>query len=210
MINMFNPMYGVFRMFQPITLSWIQFAVAGLSAFTAASSASAANRAAAREEENIIRRYELQADIAKSQIEEQRQIARDKMTEVSLKFLAIRGKEAVTQAETMVGGKLAKRKAFMARAKESEVKSKVAKEVDTNVVNIAQDMVAKKIDADAMIAEARSKKQNVFTATVIGGLQGYMAGTQFAATDLGKSMNTMFTPSNTYANIDTSNLYTGE
>lgn len=155
-----------------------------ISAYGAYSSSQAANRGAAIAEDNANRRYLMQSGIAEAQMEEQAGIARDKMTEISRAFLQAKGKATAIQAETMVGGKTAQRIAATTRTKFSEAKGKVAQEVDTNVMNIAQGMLAKKIDTEAMIMEARNKKQNVYINTLGGAIQGaasgYMLGTTIA------------------------------
>lgn len=170
-------------------LPWIVAGGMGaLSAFSSYSGAKAQNRAASQAQANASRRYALQANIAKNQMEEQQSIAMEKMTDITRSFVLAKGKAKTIQAETMVGGNVQKRLAHQTAMKSSEAKGKIAKEIDTNVVNIAQDMLAKKIDTEAVIAEAESKKKNVFTETAIGtmngALQGYQLGSALSSSSL--------------------------
>lgn len=176
------------------------FTVAAISAYSSYSANRASNQAAGRAQENARRRYLLQSGVAKNQMEEQKMMALEKMTEVSRKFLEAKGRATVVQAETGVTGNVQKRLAGIQRTKESEVKGKVAKEIDTNVVNIAQDMLAKKIDTEAMIAEAEAKKKSsltMLTEAGIAGAQGAMAGAEFSksakAGDFGVGVKNLFT-----------------
>jgi len=160
-------------------MAWMVVAVGGMAAVGAYSSsqaASANNAAASAAQDNAARRYEMEGNVAKNQMEEQQVIARDKMTDVTRAFLQAKGKSTAVQAESGVTGASADRINANQRSKFSEATGKVAQEVDTNVVNIAQGMLGKKVDTDAMIAEAESKKKNVFTATAMGALQGGLQG----------------------------------
>lgn len=155
---------------------WVAGGMAVVGAYSASESAKANNRAAGRAQANAARRYELQADQAEAMMDEQQIIARDKMTDVTRAFLVAKGKSKAIQAETMVTGASSQRVEAVQRSKFSEAKGKIAQEVDTNVINIAQDMITKKIDTEATIAEAESKKKNVFTETAMGAIQGGMQG----------------------------------
>ena len=155
--------------------------MAVMSAYSANQAASAGNKAASAAQANAARRYEMEGNVAKNQMEEQPVIARDKMTDVTRAFVQAKGKSTAIQAETGVTGASADRIAANQRSKFSEATGKVAQEVDTNVINIAQGMLGKKVDTDAIIAEAESKKKNVFTATAMGALQGGMKGASFGS-----------------------------
>jgi len=152
-----------------------------LGAIQGAEAAEAQNEAAQRSQENTKRRYLLQKKQAEGMMEEQQGIRVEQMTAVSRSFLKAKGQSKTVQAETGVSGKVAQRMKFTERAKASEVKGKVSKEIETNIVNIANNMLTKKVDADAMIQEAQSRKQNVFTAAVMSGLGGAMTGAQFGS-----------------------------
>ena len=155
--------------------------MAVMSAYSANQAASAGNKAASAAQENAARRYEMEGNVAKNQMEEQQVIARDKMTDVTRAFVQAKGKATAIQAETGVTGASADRIAANQRSKFSEATGKVAQEVDTNVINIAQGMLGKKVDTDAIVAEAESKKKNVFTATAMGALEGGMKGYSMGA-----------------------------
>jgi len=152
-----------------------------IGAYSASESAKANNEAMSQTQDNAVRRYELQADIAEQQMEEQQGIARDKMTDVTRAFLVAKGKSTAIQAETMVGGNVSQKLEAVERTKYSEAKGKVAKEVDTNVINIANDMLAKQVDTEAIISEAESKKKNVFTSMLTGGVSGAISGYQMGS-----------------------------
>lgn len=163
--------------------------MAAVSAYGAGSAASANNRAMGIAEDNARRRYELQSGQAEAMMDEQQIIARDKMTDVTRAFLQAKGKANAIQAETMVTGVSSQRIEASSRMKSSEAKGKVAQEVNTNIINIANDMLTKQIDTEAIIREAESKKKNVFTETAIGaisgGLQGYSMGKSVGAKSTG-------------------------
>ena len=171
--------------------------MAAVSAASAASAAKANNRAMGAAQDNANRRYALQANQSESMMEEQQIIARDKMTDVTRAFLQAKGKATAIQAETMVTGASSQRVAAVQRSKFSEAKGKVAQEIDTNVINIANGMLTDKIDTEAMISEAESKKKNVFTETVLGGISGAVSGYS-----MGKSVGVKGTGVTSAANID--------
>jgi pimeloyl-CoA synthetase len=152
---------------------------AGTAAYGAYSSAQAQNKASEVAQDNATRRYALESGVAESQMEEQQELALEKMTEITRGFLKAKGQATAVQAETMVTGNVAKRLEADRRIKESEAKGKVAKEIDTNVINIAQGMIANKIDTEAILAEAESKKKNslaIATDMTMTGLSGYSSG----------------------------------
>lgn len=156
--------------------------VGGVSAYGAYESAVANNKASNRAIENANRRYAIDSMVATNQMEEQNSIALEQMTEVTKKFLSAKGKATALQAETMVGGNVEKRLKADLRLKESETKGKIAKEVNTNIINIAQGMIAKKIDNDALVNEALVKKRtglalvtDVSLSAMSGALTGYQS-----------------------------------
>ncbi len=153
--------------------------IAAVSVYSAYESGQAQNRAADRATDNANRRYAIQSGVAENQMEEQQMMALEKMTDVTRGFLVAKGRDKVIQAETGVTGNVQKRLKAMSRTKESEVKGTVAKEIDTNVINIAQGMIANKIDTEALISEAQaSKKSSMMIAAdmVAAGASGYMTG----------------------------------
>ena len=124
---------------------------------------------------NSQRRYALKSSIAENQMTEQEQEAMGKMTDVARAFLKAKGTAKAVQAESGVGGNVQKIQEFQLASKEAETKGKVAKEIDTNVINIAQDMLANKIDTEAMIDEAISQGSygaDFLLDTAIGGVGG--------------------------------------
>lgn len=149
--------------------------MAGVSAYSAYESGKAQNRAVDRANKNATRRYEIKSGIANNQMEEQNQMAMEKMTDVARKFLQAKGTARAVQAESMVGGNVQKIMASDLRAKEAETKGRVAKEINTNIINIAQGMIAEKIDTEAMIAESMSKSKSrlsILTDTAVAGMGG--------------------------------------
>ena len=170
----------------------IQFAtlMAGASGASSLFASSSANAAASQSQAEAARRYALQAGIAKEQMYEQNQMAMEQMTEVSKKFLMAKGRSTVVQAESGVSGKVAQRLKFMQRAKASETKGKIVKEAQTNINNIANDMLAKKIDTDADIARAEAQKKSSLTMLAeagMAGMSGYASGSTMASEDWFKS-----------------------
>lgn len=160
---------SVFDFFKPVQLyTWGFVAAAVVGAAVSASNASRTNKQNKRTQANARRRYELKAGVAGQQVEEQQQQATALMTDVTRKFLAARGSAEVVRAESGVTGNVSKRLSGVQRTKESEAKGEIAKQIDTNVVNIAQGMLADKIDTEAIVAEAESRKRNVFTSAVEG------------------------------------------
>lgn len=170
--------------------------VGGASAIGTYTSAIENNKASNRAIENANRRYAMDSMVSINQMEEQNAIALEQMTEVTRKFLAAKGKAKAIQAETMVGGNVEKRLKADLRLKESETKGKIAKEVNTNIINIAQGMIANKIDNDALINEALAKKRtglalvtDVSLSAMGGALTGYQAATAFKSANTKKVGN---------------------
>lgn len=147
----------------------------GITAASSLYASSEANEAAARTQEQTQLRYGEQARVAQQQMLEQQDIAREKMTDVTLQFLAAKGKAVTVQAETGVAGKTAQRRLNILRGKASEAKSKIARDVDTNIMNIANDMLVKKIDADKIMADAEAQKKSSLAILAEAGLAGAKA-----------------------------------
>lgn len=166
-------------------MSWILTASVGAStavgAYSSYSSSKATNRQMQQAQESAERRYMQQADVAEQQFTEQQQNAMEQMTEISRKFLQAKGQAKALQAETGTTGVTAKRIEAVTRTAYSDAKGKLAREIDTNIINIANNMLANRIDTEAVIAEAESKKQNVFTNTLLGGIQGAVTGVQLGS-----------------------------
>lgn len=152
---------------------WTMVAV---SAYAAYSSSKATNDAADAQQANADRKYKLEAGVTVNQMEEQQSIAMQEMTEVSRAFLKAKSTAEAQQAESGVAGVSAQRAKSVMNTKESEAKGKVAQAINTNVINIAQGMLASKIETEAIIQEAESKKRNVMFDTVLGGIQGGLQG----------------------------------
>lgn len=163
------------------TTAMIVGGTAALGAFSGYSSAKTANMSAKAQEKEAKRRYALQSGTAKNQLEEQRGIAREKMTEISKQFLAASGSMQAASGESLTGGNVRSRIKRDLGSKESEAKSKVAQEINTNAINIAQGMLAEKIDTEAIIGQARLSKQSVLLGTLNGGLQGASTGMSLAS-----------------------------
>lgn len=120
----------------------------------------ASNAQAENSQNNTRRRYALKSNNAKNQMEEQKSLAMEKMTETTRKFLLTKGTMATVQAESMVGGNVAKRIAHKNRREMNEEKGQIAKVTNSNIVNIAQNMLAEKVDTEAMLMEAESRKKS--------------------------------------------------
>ena len=138
-------------------MSFAITAFVGLSTGSAYLSAEATNDQIEQSIDSAERRYQLKKSVAEGQMTEQQQLATEKMTDISRAFLQAKGTAKAVQAESMVGGNVQKIKEFQLDSKETEAKGKVAREIDTNVINIAQGMLASKIDTEAIIDEAISK-----------------------------------------------------
>ena len=155
-----------------------------LSMASAYSSAQAQNANANMQQANARRRYLMQSQVAGEQMEEQKQLAFEKMTEVSQKFLLAKGRATAIQAESGVAGKTVDRAKALQRTKESIVKGKVAREADVNNINIARGMIANKIDTEALIQEAEANKLSstqIATNMIIAGGRGAVTGGQFSS-----------------------------
>jgi len=158
---------------------WVAVGMAAVSAVSAYDSNQRNNAAMDAAAGNASRRYQMQANISEDQMDEQQIIARGAMTDITRQFLQAKGTAKAIQAETMVGGNVAKRATSNLRLKESEAKGKVASEVNVNIINIAQGMIANKIDTDALVSEALSKKRTgltAFTDVALAGMQGGLSG----------------------------------
>lgn len=143
--------------------------VAGTGAYM---SGKTANASAEATQDNVNRRYLLKSNVAKNQMEEQKSLAFEKMTEVTRGFLKTKGTMEAVQAETMVTGNVAKRLKGAARTKASEQKGQIAKTTNANIVNIAQDMIATKVDSEAQLMEAESKKKSSLQLLADAGIAG--------------------------------------
>ncbi|MGB1226465.1 MAG: virion core protein, T7 gp14 family [Poseidonibacter sp.] len=185
-------------------MSWI---VVGVTATSAAYSSYQGNKAAEQAQENAERRYATKSSISKQQFDEQEQMQLEKMTDVTRKFMVAKGRAKAIQAEGLTGGITAQKAEANLSLKKSEVKGKVAKETETNIVNIAHGALANKIDTDAMIAEAESRKRNVFAEAAIAG------GTTYAhlkAQQKGGTSNETKKTNNSSANyVDSSGNWIG-
>ena len=149
-------------------------AVAG--AASAYSSAEAANNQADAQSEAANRKYRLESGVAENQMDEQQSIALQQMTKVNREYMVAKSTAKAQQADMGVAGVSADRGKSVMRTKASEAKGEVASEVDTNVINIAQGMLASKIEAENTIADANAKRRNALFDTVIGGIQGGVQG----------------------------------
>lgn len=136
-----------------------------------------ANKQASATQANALQRYGVQAAIAQTQMQQQQDIAREKMTDVTLQFLAAKGKMATAQAESGVAGNVQKRLKLNLRTKASKIKSDIARDVDTNVVNIANKMLINKIDTDKTMADAQAQKTSTAGALLKA---GFAATTSYA------------------------------
>lgn len=162
--------------------------MAGTSMYSSRQQSIANNKAQARTQKEAERRYRLQAGIAGEQIKEQDMIAMEQMTEISKEFLMAKSKALATQAESGVAGNTKARTMQILSTKESEAKGKVAQSIDVNKINIARDMLANKIDTEAIIRESKARElsntqilTNMLISGVQGGAQGYMLGSSLSS-----------------------------
>ena len=157
-------------------------ATAAVGAYSSSQATKASNRAsehnARLSREEAKRRYALESGIAQQQMSEQQNLAMEKMTDISRAFLLASSQDKVIQAETGVGGNVQQRMEAINRTKASEAKGEVAKELDTNVINIANGMLANKIDTEAILAKAQAEKRSVFLSALSGGISGASIGMQ--------------------------------
>lgn len=183
-----NNTFGLLRwFFTPVKLytlfaagTWVAVGTAAVGAYSANQSARAQNRASKQNakltREEAQRRYAFETGIAEQQMEEQRSLAMEQMTDISRAFISQVGQAKAVQAETGVSGVSAQRAKALDRTKASEAKGQVAKEIDTNVINIANGMLANKIDTEAILAKAQANKTNVGLATLNGAVSGFATG----------------------------------
>lgn len=168
-------------------MAWVAIGVgvvaAGVSAYSSSENAKAQieaqENASEEARENARRRYELKSGVSKNQMEEQKNLALEKMTDITRETLKVKATQKVAQIESGVTGNLAKRKESLLRLKSSEAKGKVAKETDTNNINIARGMLAEKIDTEALIREANlreSSTANIALNTLSSAVQGFSQG----------------------------------
>lgn len=160
-------------------------AVAGtavVGAYSSSQATKASNRASEHNarltREEAKRRYALESGIAQQQMSEQQNLAMEKMTDISRAFLLASSQDKVIQAETGAGGNVQQRMEAINRTKASEAKGQVAKELDTNVINIANGMLANKIDTEAILAKAQAEKKSVALSTLNGAISGASTGLQ--------------------------------
>lgn len=132
----------------------------------------AGNNAAEAGQKNANRRYAMKGKNAENQMDEQKSLAFEKMTEVTRGFLKTKGTMQAVEAETMVTGNVAKRLKGAARRESSEAKGQVAKVANANIKNIAQDMLAEKIDTEAVLSELESRKKSSLQIAIDAGVAG--------------------------------------
>ncbi len=160
-------------------MSWVAVAVGTVSAVSAYSSTEANNKAQGATQDNTRRRYSIQSGVSRNQMEDINTNAMTKMTNVSRKFLLAKSSTDVGQAESGVSGNVRKRLNLSIRGKASEQKSAVAREADTSIINVANDMIGKKIDTEAILAKAEADKVTglaLYTKVASAGVQGYAQG----------------------------------
>lgn len=146
-------------------------AMVGVGAYSSYDSAKRQNDATEASAEQARRKYLMENSIATEQIEEQDQIAMEKMTEVSRAFLKAKGSATAIQAESGVTGNVAKRFKADMRKGESESKQNLIRETQTNKENIARGMLANKIDLNTTIANLNAQRVNTTLSTITGGIQ---------------------------------------
>lgn len=122
--------------------------------------------------DNANRRYALKSKNAENQMEEQKSLALEKMTEVTRAFLKNKGTMKAAQAETMVGGNIAKRLKHQNARQASEEKGQVAKTTNANIVNIAQGMLSERVDTEAQVRELESRKKSSLNLLIESGVSG--------------------------------------
>jgi len=155
-----------------MSFMYVAIGTAALSAGATYMSGEAANASAEAGQANAKRRFALKSKNAENQMEEQKSLAMEKMTEVTRQFLLTKGTMEVARAESGVGGNVAQRLKMQANTDASEAKGQVAKVTNSNIVNIAQDMIAEKVDTDAMMMELESRKKSSLQLLVDSGLAG--------------------------------------
>jgi len=144
----------------------------GVSVVGAVVADEANNAAMQQTQENASRRYDIQGSIAQNQMQEQAVFARDAMTDISLKFLKAKDTAKTAILESGTTGNSKKRILRNYDIQASKAKGKVAQDANTNVINIAQGMIAKKIDTEAVIASAEANKKSSLGILVDAGLAG--------------------------------------
>jgi len=147
-----------------------------MGALGASSAASSANAQADLTSEAAQRKYRLESGVATQQMDEQQSIALLKMTDISREFIQAKSTAKVQEAEMGTSGVTSERMERVMSTKASEARGAVAQEVDTNVVNIAQGMLASKIETESTIAQANASRKNVLFDSILGGIQGGLQG----------------------------------
>lgn len=134
-----------------------------------------ANQQARRTQSNAMLQYGEEARIVKQRMLEQQDIAREEMTNVTLEFLDAEAKMESQITASGLAGKTAQRRLNILKGKASEAKSKISRDVDTNVINIANNMIVKKIDTDRTLANAEAQKTGALGILAKAGLAGMKA-----------------------------------
>ena len=189
---------------------------ATIGAYSSSQATRSANKASEQNarltREEAKRRYALEAGVSRQQMSEQQNMAMEKMTEISRAFLLASSTDTAIQAETGVAGNVQQRMEAVNRTKASEAKGQVAKEIDTNVINIANGMLANKIDTEAILAKAQAEKKSVFLSALSGGISGALTGMQIggALRSAGTTMGSATSSSNGMAQASSQyNTYYG-
>lgn len=158
---------------------YFAIAMAGVSAYSAYMSSVEQNKSARNAQDEALYRQRVQDRISEGQIVEQKQNAFMAMSEVAQQKMVSMSKQRNAMSESGVTGNVAKRVESVNRLKFTQASNKVQEEATTNIINIANKQLANKIDTEAILREAESKKKSslsIATDMAIQGYQGYSIG----------------------------------
>jgi predicted DNA-binding helix-hairpin-helix protein len=137
-------------------------------------------------QEDTRRRYLIMASDAESGKAELAQEGMEKMTQSTREFLKYKSTYEASLGESETGGKSIQRMKANIQLKRDETMGSIQRQIDENSINIAKDMLTKKIDTEANLRQLELSKQS----TAMIALQAIGTGAS-TGLSVGASMKTL-------------------
>lgn len=139
---------------------WPMIAIAGISAYSSYQQGKTQQMMNEASQEETRRRYLIMASDAESAKVELAQEGMEKLTQSTREFLKYKSTFEAGLGESETGGKSIQRLRANTSVKEGETKGSIMRQIDENSINIAKDMLTKKIDTEANLRQLKLSKQS--------------------------------------------------
>lgn len=161
-------------------------AVGSLAAYSSYEQGRMTRRANEASQEETRRRYLIMASDAESSKAELAQEGMEKLTASTREFLKYKSTFEAGMGEGMVTGKSVQRLRSNMQVKRDETTGSIIRQIDDNAINIAKDMLTKKIETESNLRQLELTKQSM-------GMIALQAASTGATTGLsmGASMKTL-------------------